>query len=550
MICALIHQEELMLRDVQVVLQGGGARLSDLIAVGEVLDELRSAEKINITRVAGTSAGSIVACMLASGIPMSHFKGILQREAPKALKGIFLASFKPIIYWRIIRGRPILSEDVFRRLLETLFTYQNRRYRSFAQLSVPAYVVTTNLRDSTREVHGLLRNEDNFISAIVDSCSLPFAFRTYREKDRSVDGGICANLPGQELIDDLGRHDPILGISFEKNEDSKFPSKLFEYACSLLFTAMDNSVRAAKDQIEKNGGSVFLINSKTKTFDFAKAIEDINGSTDYELVKARSKEWVESKISDPRWLTKSRFSGDAKGVGLSAIYKRREQAADDIIADIRTSRSSCRIYAGTGLPELFDANVDQFTDALAEAAIKHSKQVTTPSQKYRFVFTCLDWWSVDTGPKELLDLWAKREHPTLPRSHYKNLTNQYFDEIVKRTAEKVIERLTGNGRRLYLEGALDYIEIEHRVFKDYPCPRAMCVVDDIVYIGMYEWEHAHGTPNPAFRLDPSRTRTTDEGVWTRVFLSEVEKIDRDYSKKGLDVRTIITGAIPTNTAPP
>ena len=91
--------------------------------------------------------------------------------------------------------------------------------------------------------------------------------------------------------------------------------------------------------------------------------------------------------------------------------------------------------------------------------------------------------------------------------------------------------------------AFDYLEIEYRVFQDYPCPRAICVVDEkIVYIGMYEWTHSAGTPNPAFRLDRST-----EGEWAKVFLSEAQIIDEAFSKgisKDLDVITWWTAPQP------
>jgi predicted acylesterase/phospholipase RssA len=197
-----------MPQPVQVVLQGGGARLSDLLAVGEALHELHSTERIIIKRVAGTSAGSIVACMLGSGIRMSHFKEFLRREAPDALPKLFHTKSKPNIYFRIMRGRPILNQEVFRELLENLFVYEGRQYAEFRQLPIPTFVVTTDLRESRRDVRGVKRDQDSFITAMVDSCALPFAFRTYRDRDLHVDGGICANLPGLELIDKVAEDGP------------------------------------------------------------------------------------------------------------------------------------------------------------------------------------------------------------------------------------------------------------------------------------------------------------------------------------------------------
>lgn len=51
---------------IQVVFQGGGAKLASLMAVCEVLQDSQKAGKIEITRTAGSSAGAISAVMLVS----------------------------------------------------------------------------------------------------------------------------------------------------------------------------------------------------------------------------------------------------------------------------------------------------------------------------------------------------------------------------------------------------------------------------------------------------------------------------------------------------
>src|SRR5262245_49150576 len=52
--------------DVQVVFQGGGARVAALLAAADALRQAERCRKIRVTRVAGTSAGAIVAALFAN----------------------------------------------------------------------------------------------------------------------------------------------------------------------------------------------------------------------------------------------------------------------------------------------------------------------------------------------------------------------------------------------------------------------------------------------------------------------------------------------------
>jgi predicted acylesterase/phospholipase RssA len=86
--------------DVQIALQGGGAKLfSLLVAMKEVerlegrsneSDDTKEAPSIRVTHVAGTSAGAIVAALYAARVPM---KAVLNRLEHLTLDDL-LPSFK------------------------------------------------------------------------------------------------------------------------------------------------------------------------------------------------------------------------------------------------------------------------------------------------------------------------------------------------------------------------------------------------------------------------------------------------------------------------
>src|SRR5258708_2197430 len=74
--------------NVQLAFQGGGAKICDLLAAAEVVEQLWNDGRLNVTRVAGTSAGSIVACILGSDKSAASFKQLLEGNARDYLKKI------------------------------------------------------------------------------------------------------------------------------------------------------------------------------------------------------------------------------------------------------------------------------------------------------------------------------------------------------------------------------------------------------------------------------------------------------------------------------
>ena len=73
---------------IQVVFQGGGAKLCDLLAAAEAIEGLEKAGEIVIRRVAGTSAGAIAACLLASGQSIESVRERLRATGNRHLSRI------------------------------------------------------------------------------------------------------------------------------------------------------------------------------------------------------------------------------------------------------------------------------------------------------------------------------------------------------------------------------------------------------------------------------------------------------------------------------
>ena len=59
---------------VQLAFQGGGAKVVALLAAAEAIQDACRQNLISVSRVSGTSAGSIVACLLAGEINIGEVR--------------------------------------------------------------------------------------------------------------------------------------------------------------------------------------------------------------------------------------------------------------------------------------------------------------------------------------------------------------------------------------------------------------------------------------------------------------------------------------------
>lgn len=167
------------MRGIQVglALGGGGARGIAHLGVLEVLER----EGVYFDRVAGTSAGAIVAAAYAAGIPLTRIAEVFTKEMtpprsiawlPKAAQWYMLGVF-----------RLGLAEPKFRRYL--------RRY-SFEQLLVPAQTISVDLVSGEHRI----RETGDVVRSVLESINHPvFGAPILRDGEALVDGGVLMNLP-------------------------------------------------------------------------------------------------------------------------------------------------------------------------------------------------------------------------------------------------------------------------------------------------------------------------------------------------------------------
>lgn len=281
----------------QLAIQGGGAKICALLAAMEAIQTLQSEGIVKVTRIAGTSAGAIVGCLFAAGIDMALVRERLRNVTPTQLARLFPAPGLNVVT-RLSRGRPLWNDDFLRSELARFLELEAKVY-TFEDLTnkkqIKVFVVAANLTDSVKVVHGLVPTE-NVVESLLDSCGLPFCFRIWSKAGSRVivDGGICENLPSDELEDET-KDGPIIGVSFYPVR-GRSPITLKNFSIALLDTAMNNSMTRAKVRL---GERVFSISTDIGTFDFARALNEGLGDK-YELVKVAADKFFREFVSAQR----------------------------------------------------------------------------------------------------------------------------------------------------------------------------------------------------------------------------------------------------------
>ena len=171
---------------VGMALSGGGSRAVAHLGAIKALAE----NGIEISCYSGTSAGSMVAVLIADGVEPEV---ILEEVKSFSLFKVFSLSYK-------LSGFSNLKK--INKILEKLLTHDK-----LEQLPIPVSVVATNLNSGKSEVF----ENGSVIDAVMASSSVPILFSPVKIGENSyIDGGVLMNLPAEPL---KNKCDKIIGVS-------------------------------------------------------------------------------------------------------------------------------------------------------------------------------------------------------------------------------------------------------------------------------------------------------------------------------------------------
>jgi predicted acylesterase/phospholipase RssA len=313
------------MRDFQICFQGGGARLADLLAVVEVLQEEEAAGRIRVRRVAGTSAGAIAAAVLAfGGRSAKVVRAYLRSNGARLVRAVSgsdngeinLASMSSL--WKIYQGSSVLKVGGFRAsLYEVLNVAQQEGIRATSHpaeqiqqkrlgLSIADIEWLSNKKLViiaadlvSRETVEYPKSGDNLVEALIDSCAIPFAFRGHGELGAKpyVDGGLCTNLPSDVLLSGVQEFGQILAVSFTPKKPPSTPEGLKDYISALIGTAVSGSVAGSISRLPHDVEPL-RIESRLSTLEFAKAFSGANEDQEIRTIRD-AEQWIKDHLRRP-----------------------------------------------------------------------------------------------------------------------------------------------------------------------------------------------------------------------------------------------------------
>lgn len=292
---------------IQVVFQGGGAKLCALMAVAEVLQEFSTPGRnndppaaISVKRIAGTSAGAIAAVMLAS----SHKKVSEFRKDIKIIGQKYHEKLGPANAWsylKVICGYSVYGRNVLLKCFTEIFQGGAAKV---SDLKPQTEIYSTDLYTLRAKAAG---PGEAVETALASSCRIPIAFAGYFSDSHEVDGGLALNLPVDHLLADQSTLGAVIAVTFKSEKTPSSATSIVGYVKHLFGAAVQTNVNRSLSQVDEK--NVFPIETEIGTFDFAEALED-GLDAEYDNIKYQFRDWLVLWLSNAR----PRFPGPARFV--------------------------------------------------------------------------------------------------------------------------------------------------------------------------------------------------------------------------------------------
>jgi NTE family protein len=238
------------------VFSGGGVKALAFIGALEELEE----QGYSFSRVAGTSAGAILACLTAAGYTAKELKERLKRLSFEELVDVPLSDrLFPFMKWLLLYYRlGLYKGNQLEKVLEEWL--EDKGVRTFADLPPGSLKVICSdltlgrivvLPDDLKKVYGIDPATFSVAKAVRMSAGLPYFFipvKIHGKTGRSViiDGGVLSNFPLWIWEKKAGcRTRPIIGMKLS-DEPDKLPEQKIKNAIQ-MFHALFKTMQQAHD---------------------------------------------------------------------------------------------------------------------------------------------------------------------------------------------------------------------------------------------------------------------------------------------------------------
>jgi NTE family protein len=260
--------------DVYGVFEGGGVRGTALVGAVAAAE----AEKYTFRGLAGTSAGAIVASLLAAGYTASEMRILLMEKDFREFKDPVAIPGLREIYslWKLGRYKG----DAFRRWIEAQLKHKlGKPAPRFTDLPKPLTVIAADVAHYETKIYNRKRTPDDRVAdAVRASMSIPFFYVPVRANSSIyVDGGVLSNFPAWALEDEMEEPSlPILGFRLQKDDEEPAIGNMLGLAKALAATIVNAAVEIQVELADLKGLNVidlptlgisttdFNIDNKTK----------------------------------------------------------------------------------------------------------------------------------------------------------------------------------------------------------------------------------------------------------------------------------------------
>lgn len=268
------------------VFSGGGLKGYALVGAYQVIEE----KGYKFKRVAGTSAGAILACFIAAGFTSKEIEELLSELDTLTLldprKTILPIPFMKWInlYWRLglYQGKALENWFLEKLALKGVYTFSDIEAGSLKLVASDLTNGKIMVLPDDLEHYGISAASFPIARALRMSCGIPFFFEPVKLKVTStdtiiVDGGVLSNFP-MWIFDNGNKERPILGLKLSSNSEEMEPHKitnglnLFEALFSTMKNAHDE--RYISRKIEKNIIFIPVEDYKATQFDLSEDMKN------------------------------------------------------------------------------------------------------------------------------------------------------------------------------------------------------------------------------------------------------------------------------------
>lgn len=272
---------------IDLVFSGGGVKAYAFIGSLQRIKKSGFA----IERVAGTSAGAIIASLLAAGYEADELEAaLLDLNVAKFLDAPFLSKHLPFVKWIMLYFKMGLYKgDAFEKFLFKKLA--EKGVKTFADIEAGYLKIIVSdislgrlivIPDDLESVYGIDPNNFNIARAVRMSASFPYFFmpealkNKQAEKSVILDGGILSNFPLWVFRGEKQDARPVLGITLSDSLEALSPAKVNNAIDMLqaLFSTMLVAHDSRYISKSKEANVIFIPVKEVKTMHVSLSKED------------------------------------------------------------------------------------------------------------------------------------------------------------------------------------------------------------------------------------------------------------------------------------